>query len=153
LVDVRRCKYFDSLALFRLRNSPEAVFYSPSKEPIGLLSHIRWTFRGQNIRNSFLVFDESGIIGYVRFSQLDDKVFTWSFAKDPSRTRVGRTLLQAGLVHCAPIVGARTVVAFIQANNTASLLLHEQFGFTPTERYPAAQVYDSDQVVLARQLD
>lgn len=83
---------------------------------------------GNNLRLSYLVADDHGVLGYVRFLSVEEGSYLWSFAKNPQRNSVGKLLLEAG-VECARKLGATRILAKVEEQNVKSVFLHEQMGF------------------------
>lgn len=133
-VTFRRPSLIESFLLRAWRNSIVVQGMDVSFRKVTLLRHLVWAFGTERRMLSFIVSDRVGDIGYVRFTKRNDaRHLYWSFAKNPSRSGVGRTLMLQGIQISQSVLGAGCVYAKIHKSNFGSIKLHKELGFEETK--------------------
>ena len=129
-VAFRTPNLIESFLLRAWRNSVVVQEMDDSFRKVPVLRHLVWAFGTERRMLSFIVSDCAGDIGYVRFTTRNDaRHLVWSFAKNPSRSGVGRALMLQGIEISQSVLGARCVFAKIHRSNRSSIKLHKELGF------------------------
>ena len=138
-VAFRRPNLIESFLLRAWRNSVVVQGMDESYRKVPMLRHLVWAFGTERRMLSFIVSDCLGDIGYVRFTKRNDAGHLfWSFAKNPSRSGVGRILMSQGVEICQSVLGAGCVFAKIHKSNCGSVRLHKELGFEEVSTFSAA---------------
>lgn len=148
----RQARLLDAFLVLRMRNSSEAVLASSSGRSVAPWRHILWWLRRSSRRQCFIVSDATGVIGYVRFSLHAEGVFIWSFAKEPSRNGVGKSLVSQGML-AIKVQNCKILLAVVRRDNAVSKRLHESVGFMRVDPRIFSVDVSQDEVLLARELD
>lgn len=107
-------------------------------EPWPIEKRRTWWLAHHDPLQPVLVAETSGdVLGFAYLTRMSDKA-GWRFSREDTiylapaaRGRgIGRVLL-AALLQEARRLGIRTIIASITSTNTASIRLHESFGFQP----------------------
>lgn len=136
---VRRARRDDCPAILEIYN--EAVLNTTASydlEPRTLDHRLAWF--DEHVRNDYAIFvaedpDTAQVVGWSSLSRYHDRYgyrFTAENSVYVAATRRGRGLgglLLAPLLEAARHRGLHTLIAAIDASNTASLRLHTRFGF------------------------
>ena len=149
-VRVRAASWLDIATLLRIRNGSQAVKASSRNLRISWREHLRWFRVKENRKLTFLVHDQVGLLGYVRFARtLQAKEFLWSFAKFPPRNKVGTKLTRSALEYFCSTEDCERVHAVVKESNAHSVRIHRELGFCfQTRRIPGITVRD-DEILMS----
>lgn len=127
------------------------------ENPATLLHWIRYLYKPENHSAKWfkiIATVKNEVVGMVNFMQSPENANSWYHGDlfvSPSerRNKIGATLIQRGIEHLRlHASGEETLLTYIEADNIASILLHEKLGFQSLKVFePFPELVFSDQTI------
>lgn len=137
-ITLRQARYDDAFLLHTWRNEPTTYTQCRVAAPVSWPEHIAWLQRVLADENRYLYIaelDEIAPVGVVRLDKLQDKLFEINVTI-PSVYRgrgYGSIIIDTAINNLLKIYKSVRVIAYIKADNVASVRAFEKAGFRLTD--------------------
>ena len=130
---IRRLSVNDLTLVRQWRNHPDVRSYMFNQKLINATEHQHWFLdKSKDSSQHLLIYEDQGKPqGFLSFSIKENLEADWGFYKAPDAERgTGKTLGKLGLDYAFKKIGIKKITAQVIDFNLASLMFHEQLGFS-----------------------